>query len=220
MAQTPDIKTPTPGQEKLARKVEDTAKQTVAAESLVSQGMQSVGHHGAAAMNEAGGDLSASMRRCGEEVTRMACHTNYGMTSRLAEGLADWQRSLMEDMAERFEILGRHIAVAVQDNVSDKRSFIVPPLGATESLGDLQAGVSGLVSSVVHSNVRMAQELLRMTDPGAVIDLQRRFMRDYMDALLEGTVAIVRATRRSADQTLQPIDARLEQRYTERAAAE
>ena len=34
--------------------------------------------------------------------------------------------------------------------------------------------------------MRMAQELFRQPDPASVAELQRRFLREYTDALLQG----------------------------------
>jgi CBS domain-containing protein len=119
-------------------------------------------------------------------------------------------------MAEQFERTGQQMARAVQESASDLRTFVIPPQDAGQNLRDLQEGVAGLVNGVVQSNVRLTQQLLQIANPGAVFDLQRRFVRDYMDALLQGSSAIIRAARKTADQTLQPIQERIEQRQGDR----
>ena len=70
----------------------------------------------------------------------------------------------------------------------------------------------GLVEGVVQTNLRATEELLRLTNPSAVLELQQRFVRDYMSALLEGSVEIVRAVRQTAEQTLPPLEQHLRQR--------
>jgi hypothetical protein len=45
-----------------------------------------------------------------------------------------------------------------------------------------------------------------------VIELQRRFVREYIDALLEGQATLLRAVRRTAEETLHPLEAQIEQR--------
>src|SRR3569623_1995914 len=86
------------------------------------------------------------------------------------------------------------------------------PYAAEGGLRDMQQGVAGLVEGVVQTNLRATQELLRLTDPGAVIELQQRFMRDYLDALIQGTATLVQAIRRTADETLRPLEQQVEQR--------
>jgi len=61
--------------------------------------------------------------------------------------------------------------------------------------------------------VRRAQQI---ANPSAVFNLQRQYMRDYLDTLLQSSSAIMRATRNTAEQTLQPIQQRIEQRQQAR----
>jgi len=91
-------------------------------------------------------------------------------------------------------------------------SVVLPPTTITEGLQDLREGMAGLVSGMVQSNVRATQELLRVSDPGAVFDLQHRFMRDYLDALLQGTSAFIRVVRQTAEQIARPLEARIKER--------
>jgi CBS domain-containing protein len=70
----------------------------------------------------------------------------------------------------------------------------------------LQQAASSLVEGVVQTNLRATRQFFRLANPGAVIDLQRRFAREYLDALMEGSVIVVRALRRSAEETLRPIE--------------
>ena len=72
--------------------------------------------------------------------------------------------------------------------------------------------MTGLFEGIVRTNVRAAQELFRLYDPSAVIELQQRFAREYLDAFMQGTATLVRAARRSADETLQPLEQQIERR--------
>lgn len=58
----------------------------------------------------------------------------------------------------------------------------------------------------VQSNVRASQELLRLTDPSAAFGLQRGFIREYRDTLMQGSATFIRPTRQVADQSLRPIE--------------
>jgi hypothetical protein len=90
--------------------------------------------------------------------------------------------------------------------------MVLPHAAAEGGLRDVQQALGGLVDGVVRTNLRAAQELVRLADPGAVIELQHRFAREYLDALLEGQAALLRAVRRTAEETLLPLEAQIEQR--------
>ena len=54
-------------------------------------------------------------------------------------------------------------------------------------------------------------------DPLALfLELQYRFMHQYLDTLIENSVALVRAVRRTADETLGPLEQQLQQRRSAR----
>ncbi len=86
------------------------------------------------------------------------------------------------------------------------------PHAAEGGLHDMRQGMAGLIEAVVQTNLRATQELFRLTNPTAIIDLQQRFVRDYMDTLMQGTATLVRAVRRTADETLPPLENQIEQR--------
>ena len=88
----------------------------------------------------------------------------------------------------------------------------------------MQHGVAGLVEGVVQANLRVTKELFRFSNPAAVVEMQQRFAQEYMDTLMQGTAAMLRAIRRTADETLRPIEAqagqRQQARQSQRTAAE
>src|SRR3954447_7728468 len=223
MAQSPDTKNTPPGQntpttspaQNTQSDTQAAAHQSFAAENAAVSGMQTAVRRSSEAAQQAGGEFGEATRRSGAaaaEATRLTGQISGETTRRGAETLAEGQQSLIDDLAQHFERLGRHMAGAVQESASDLRSFVVVRQGTSESLRDLQEGFSGLVSGIIQSNVRMTQELLRIVNPDAVFNLQQRFVRDYMNALLQGSSAFIRLARRSADQTLEPIQERIEQR--------
>ena len=104
------------------------------------------------------------------------------------------------------------MAQAVQDTAEDVRRLMVLPRVADGGLRDMQQALGGLVDGVLRTNLRATQELVRLTNPGAVIELQRRFVHEYLDALLEGQATLLRAVRRTTEETLHPLEAQIEQR--------
>jgi hypothetical protein len=126
--------------------------------------------------------------------------------------LAESQQQIVQNAAQQFEQLSRKVAQAVQGTNEDVRSLMAIPGTARGGLQDLQQGVTGLVEGVVRTNLRAAQELVRLSNPSAYVELQQRFVREYLDTLVENSVTLVRAVRRTADETLGPLEQQLSQR--------
>ena len=151
-----------------------------------------------------------TVRRLGDVATETVC--------RNAQAVAESQRQLVQDATEQYQEVSRKVAQAVRGTTEDLRSLMVIPNEAKGGLEDLQQSVTGLVDGVVRTNLRAAQELVRITNPSPLVELQQRFMREYLDAVLEGSATMVRAIRRTADQTLGPIEQQIEQRRRQAAA--
>jgi hypothetical protein len=86
------------------------------------------------------------------------------------------------------------------------------PNAAEGGLRDLQQGMTGLFEGVVQTNLRVAQELFRLANPAPIVELQQRFVREYTDTLVQNSATVVRALRRTADETLRPLEEQLEAR--------
>ena len=91
------------------------------------------------------------------------------------------------------------------------------PNAAEGGLRDLQQGVTGLVEGVVQTNLRAAQELFRLANPAPFVELQQRFAREYTDTVLRNSATLVRAMRRTADETLRPLEQQIERQQREQA---
>jgi hypothetical protein len=64
---------------------------------------------------------------------------------------------------------------------------------------DMGRSITTLIDGVVQTNLRAAQELLRVDNPEAFMELQQRFVREYMAALMQGTMALVSAMQVGLD---------------------
>jgi hypothetical protein len=64
---------------------------------------------------------------------------------------------------------------------------------------------------VAQTNLRVAQELFRLANPAPIVELQQRFVREYTDTLVRNSATLVRAVRRTADETLRPLEEQLGQ---------
>jgi hypothetical protein len=62
---------------------------------------------------------------------------------------------------------------------------------------DLQGFLNGLVEGVIRTNLRLAQEIFLVESPRAFVELQQRFVYDYLEAFQQGVSALIRATERT-----------------------
>jgi hypothetical protein len=119
---------------------------------------------------------------------------------------------MARDAAWGFEEAGRMMAGAANGAAEDVPRLLALPDAAEGGLRDLRQNMAGLVEGVVRTNLRMAQELFRRNDPASVAELQRRFLREYMDALLQGGAALAQAVHRIAEETPRPSEEQTERR--------
>jgi CBS domain-containing protein len=205
---------------------EATARQARAAIRSTAEAGSDAVRQGAVAAEESGRSTGEALRRGGDaaaEAVQRASETGAqfvhqagdaaGATMRRSgEIAASGQREFVHSAAGQLEHIGRHMAEAAQDTADDLRSLVALPSAAGVGLRDFQQGMTAMVESVVATNLRATQELLQFADPRPLIDLQRRFVRDYLGALLEGSATVARTVRRSADQTLRPLEDQIERR--------
>jgi CBS domain-containing protein len=168
------------------RHAEDTA-------SMLERGAQVTGE-----LSRQGGEAEARGLRQGGEMAG-------DLTRRATSAAAEGSRHIVEDTARHIEEVGREMAEAAEGIAEDIRLMLLPT-SAEGGLHDVQRALGGLVEGVVHTNLRITQELFRRSNPGAIAQLQGRFIREYLDALVEGQTSIFRAVRRAADETLRPLE--------------
>jgi len=131
---------------------------------------------------------------------------------RSGEALAQDHRQLLEQTAEQYETVGRRVTQAARETAFDLRSFMLSSETVIEGVRTMQESMAGLVSDLVQSQTRATQALVRIADPTAIFDLQRRLMRDYLDTATQGYGAFIRLTRQATEQTLRPAEDRIEER--------
>ena len=171
----------------------------------VQQGSRSTGdalRQGA----EVTADATRSGGEAGAEAMRRTADAASETLRRNTQAVADSQRQIVQDAAQKFEEVSRKVAEAAQGTTENVRKLMALPNAAEGGLRDLQQSMAGLVEGVVRTNLRVAQEVFRMSNPAAVVELQQRFLREYMDALLQGSATLARAVRRTADETLRPLE--------------
>jgi CBS domain-containing protein len=224
MAQSPETRPATPASEAASHKDGEARGQSPAqqggsgdrAAASIAATTAQQGEAARSTAQQVGGALRQG-GAVGDEALRTTARVGTDTARRSADALADGYRQLLEEAAQRLEQIGRGVAQAAQETTSDLRSFVAVPGAATESLRNLQDSVASLVSGVVQSNVRTTQEFFRIADPAALFDLQHRFVREYLDTLMQGTRSFMQITRQAAEQTLHPIEAQIERHQQDRA---
>jgi CBS domain-containing protein len=165
------------------------------------------GTAGARVAEQDGRAVSEAIRRTGGSAAET--------TRRGAQLAAEAQRRFIEDAAEQIKEAGQELTQALQQSVEDARMLmplLMPPLGVTgDGLGEVQRALAGVAEGTTRANLRIARELLRLANPGAIIELQQRIASEYLGALAEGQASLLRAAGHAAEQALRPIEHRLEQ---------
>ena len=169
---------------------------------------------------EATADVARRGSEAGAENIRRAGEVASETTRRGAQAVVESQRQIVQDAAQRFEEVSRKIAEATQGTTENVRRLMALPNAAEGGLRDLQQGVTGLFEGVVRTNLRVAQELFRLSNPAPFVELHQRFVREYTDALVQNGATLVRAVRRTADETLRPLEEQIRQREQYQNAAE
>ncbi|HZH46432.1 MAG TPA: phasin family protein [Roseococcus sp.] len=180
--------------------------------------MQQGGHATADALRqnaEAGADVARRGTEAGADAARRGAELANDTARRGAQAVVESQRQIAQDAAQRFEEVSRKVAEAARGTTENVRQLMALPNAAEGGLRDLQQGVTGLVEGVVQTNLRAAQELFRLANPAPFVELQQRFAREYTDTLLRNSATLVRAMRRTADETLSPLEQQIERQQRE-----
>lgn len=180
-----------------------------------AEAMQQRGRTAAEALRQ-GSDATVEASRhgtqAGVEAMRHVGETASETVRRSTQLVAEGQRQIAQETAQTFQEVSRKMAQAAQGTTEEVRRLATLPQAAQGGLHDLRQGMAGLVEGVMQTNLRATQELFRLANPAAMIELQQRFAREYMDAVMQGTATLVRAICRTADETLHPLEAQLQQR--------
>ena len=160
---------------------------------------------------EAGADVARRGTEAGAEAMRRAGDAASETARRSGQAVVESQRQIVQDAAERFEEVSRKVAEATRGTSENMRRLMMLPNAAEGGLRDIQQGMTGLFEGMVRTNLRAAQELFRLANPAPFVELQQRFAREYTDTLVRNSATLVRAMRRTADETLRPLEEQIAQ---------
>lgn len=174
--------------------------QTGAAQAMGQSATEQAGRRGAEAARE-GGEAAGRGGEAMGEAARQAMQAAGARQSRFVQGAA-----------QEMEKTGRSLAGMVEEAATGMRSLMGSPGVNAGGFQEAQQAVSKLVEGVMATNMRLADELLRRTGPSAVVDLQRRFLREYFDALAQGGTLLLRVARQAAEDSLRPLEQQMRER--------
>jgi CBS domain-containing protein len=83
---------------------------------------------------------------------------------------------------------------------------------APESMAMLRKSGSTLAEDMLRANARLMEDMLRASAPPATFAMPQRFATEWCEAMLSGTLAMLRTARGAADEVLRPWQAYLEGR--------
>jgi len=157
-------------------------------------------------------NLARQGTQAGVEVVRRASETANETVRQTTQVVAEGQRQIAQEATQTFQQVSRKMAQVAHGASEDVRRLATLPHAAQGGLHDMRQGIAGLVEGVVQTNLRATQELFRLANPVAIVEMQQRFARDYLDTVMQSTATLVRAVRRTADETLHPLEAQVAQR--------
>ncbi len=203
--------------------IKQTAAQVTAVANEASLRSAQAAQQGGRATAEAvrqGAEVTANLARQGTQVgveaVRRASETTNETVRRTTQVVAEGQRQIAQEAAQTFQEVSRKMAQVAHGTSEEVRRLATLPHAAEGGLHDMRQGMAGLVEGVVQTNLRATQELFRLANPTAIIELQQRFVREYMDTVMQNTATLLRAVRRTADETLHPLEAQAGQRHQAR----
>ena len=158
------------------------------------------------------GDAGAEMIRGGAEVAQRAAEAtgeiarrNEAATARMAEEAAARTASLAGAMAERTTTAvragGEAATEAVQGGAADLWRIMLP--GGAGGMRELQAAILGAYADAARTNLRMAQDMLKLMDPAGLLQGQQKLAHQMLDALLACQAAMFGAARQPGEAATQ-----------------
>ncbi|MDI3308709.1 MAG: CBS domain-containing protein [Acetobacteraceae bacterium] len=166
---------------------------------------------GATALREGAHGGADMLRRGGEAGRRSAAVL--GETARVGmQALGTGQEHILNQAAREVQMAGRGLAEMVEETTEGIRSLMAMPGFSGDGMREAQQAVSRLMDGVIATNLRLTRELMHHAGPSAFIGLQRRFVRDWFDALAEGGTVLLHATRQAAEESLRPLEQQRQRR--------
>jgi hypothetical protein len=139
---------------------------------------ETLGDHAAEAISLTTSTIDKSVRSAGAAVTKTG----------------EEQRKIFNEGFEQACKMRRELGAA------DMHALMMFAGDARGGLRELQSCLTNLVDGVIRTNLRIAQEILLVESPRAMVELQQRFLRDYFSAYERGVAALMRVANEAPRQ--------------------
>ncbi|WP_448205840.1 CBS domain-containing protein [Azospirillum sp. sgz302134] len=130
-----------------------------------------------------------------------------GQTARRSlESVGQGAQHLAEAGADQFERLGDMMADTLRDAAESARLMVSFSTFTNEGLRGMQQAASSLLERIVQTNIRAMQELVQQANMGGMASWQQRFIREYLQAMTQGSAEMVRAAQQLANEAVRPLE--------------
>ena len=193
----------------MAQKTDQTAdagiEQMEAAGTRMSSAAQAGAQAEADALREGAQYIGRSVQE-GARATQRSMEVA-GQTARSGlEGLGEGAQNLAEAGADQFERMGEMMADMARDAAESARMMVTFSTFTNEGVRGMQEATSSLLQRVVQTNVRAMQDLVQQANFGGVTSFQQRFIREYLQTMVQGSAELVRAAQQLADEAVRPLE--------------
>lgn len=122
------------------------------------------------------------------------------------ETMGQGAQNLAEAGADQFERLGEMMADAARDAAENARLMVSYATFTNEGLRGMQQAATSLLERVVQTNIRAMQGLMQQANMGSMASVQQRIVREYLQAMTEGSAEMVRAAQQLANEAVRPLE--------------
>lgn len=156
--------------------------------------------------------------RAGEALVAEVARSTVGATQQaMASNMAAMQQGGAEVLRKTADMTGRGSTAVADDAQRTARSLwaggqdmwrMLPGQGLMPgSLPEMPQAFAGIFNDMVRTNLRIGQELFRLANPVAMIELQQRMVRGYLEAIVAGQAMLLGAARGTAEDARRQADA-------------
>jgi hypothetical protein len=100
----------------------------------------------------------------------------------------------------------------MQETTRSLRAAMMLPIAPGAGFLEMQEALTELATGMMRNNLRLAQEMLRISGPQDYAGLMQNMMQQWFDSMVESQRMLLQAARHATDQTLRSGETLAEQR--------
>ncbi|WP_448189214.1 CBS domain-containing protein [Azospirillum sp. sgz301742] len=157
------------------------------------------------ALRESGQTIGRSMQETAR-ATQRGIDASGQAVRRGIEDVGQSAQTLAEASADQFTRMGEMMADAARDAAESAHMMVTFSNFTNEGLRGMQEATSNLLQRVVQTNVRAMQEMVQHNSFGELASRQQRFIREYLQTMVQGSAELVRAAQELANEAVRPLE--------------